>query len=126
MASALRNITRSGSPVRRVLIWSLLVFIVFSCLAILLTYPLVSNLSHDYFNPTTPHDGVGTIALYWYKDYARQHGLSVPLKLEGKEQTLTFRWDGRPVAENGKVVGLTGNIQVYLFLTRPQFNQTGL
>ena len=61
---------------RRVLIWSLLVFIIFSCLAILLTYPLVSNLSHDYFNPTTPHDGVGTIALYWYKDYARQHGLS--------------------------------------------------
>ena len=76
MASALRNTTRSGSPIRRVLIWSLLVFIVFSCLAILLTYPLVSNLSHDYFNPTTPHDGVGTIASYWYKDYARQHGLS--------------------------------------------------
>ena len=66
--------TINGNSLRRLAAWSALVLIIFACLAILLTYPLVTNLSHYYFNPTTPHDGVGTIAAAWYSNYARQHG----------------------------------------------------
>lgn len=59
---------------KRVIAIALLAFIIFATVAVVLTAPLAARMSRDYFNPTFSHDGVGTIWLTWYSNYARSQG----------------------------------------------------
>lgn len=54
---------------------ALVALIIFSIGAILLTWPLVTDMSRDFFNPGLSHDGVGTIAQTWYTNYSSEHHL---------------------------------------------------
>jgi hypothetical protein len=55
------------------------VFILYSVLALLLTWPLLSGLNSFYFSPETPGDGASIIADNWYGDYARQENIEGPV-----------------------------------------------
>lgn len=61
---------------RKILALSLAVLVIFTALAIVLTYPLTADITHNYFNPSGSHDGVGTIAQTWYSNYSREQGWS--------------------------------------------------
>lgn len=54
---------------------ALLVLAVFTAVTVVLTWPLVTDMSSQFFNPDPSHDGVGTIAETWYTNYAREQGL---------------------------------------------------
>jgi hypothetical protein len=56
---------------KRVIAFSVLAFLIFAALAVVLTYPLAANMSHNYFNPNFSHDGVGAIWVTWSSNYAR-------------------------------------------------------
>lgn len=58
---------------KKVIAYALLALLIFTAVAIVLTYPLAANMSHNYFNPSFSHDGVGTIWLTWYSNFARAH-----------------------------------------------------
>jgi len=107
--------TKNGKSFRRLVAWSILVLIIFTCFAILLTWPLVTNLSHYYFNPSNPHDGIGTIAVAWYRNYARLHG--------GVGTRTTFR--GYPFGSDLHDLSLPLSAGVLNLLTRVIGAQAG-
>ncbi|HEY5531507.1 MAG TPA: hypothetical protein VIK22_05855, partial [Candidatus Anoxymicrobiaceae bacterium] len=47
--------------------------------------------------------------------------LAVPIHMTKKQQTLTIHWDGQPTKTDGKTLGINGTVDVYLLLSRPQF-----
>ena len=46
--------------------------------------------------------------------------------MDAVSQTRVIYWDGKPVAVDGKAIGLKGEVEAYLFVTRHQFAETGL
>jgi hypothetical protein len=64
---------------RKPVIWALAGFGIYLALAIILTWPLASNMSTHYFSAEVPGDGMGTIAQSWLTDYSREEGSSGPV-----------------------------------------------
>lgn len=67
------------APAWRLAAIAAVAFLIFLCVAIVLTYPLVTGMSRQYFNPTFSHDGVGTISLAWYGIHAGRLGYDSPV-----------------------------------------------
>jgi hypothetical protein len=128
LTPALRTTTKGSSSVKRAVCWALIVLIVFTCLAVVLTYPLVSNLSHDYFDPTVPHDGIGTIAAYWWRNYARINGQSgtrttfwnYPFGYDTHDFTLMADpLSGGPLLVMTRVIGAQAAYNILIILSFP-------
>jgi len=121
------NRTRSRGKVIALALGAL---VIFTATAIALTYPLATDMSHNYFNPIGSHDGVGTIGGMWSNDYARKNGF-----VKGNVTTFyayPFGYDTRGVSyplTNG-VLNLAakafGAQASYNFLTLITFPMAGL
>ena len=63
-----------GSTHRKTALLTAGSFALYLVVAIILTFPLISNLNSHYFNPGRGHDGIGTIAGIWSLNYTSEKG----------------------------------------------------
>lgn len=112
-------------PRRDLVILAVACLILFSGIAVLYTYPLVTSLSRNYFSPEVSGDGVATIADTWYRNYARNNGLSINhTKLYGYPFGFDSEAAPLPLAhialvQLARLVGPQASFNILMLLTFP-------
>ncbi len=113
--------------VRRTILLLVVVFILFSAVTVVLTWPLAVHPTRYYFSPEVPLDGEATIADIWYKgsgekkldsrDYIKFYGY--PCGVYTKAHTEPAFLYTAPVRVLNKMFGAQAAYNILLFLSFP-------
>jgi len=64
---------------KRIMSASILVFLFYTAVAAVLTWPLVKNPNRYYFSPEVPGDGISLIADNWYSSHVKEADMEKPV-----------------------------------------------
>jgi hypothetical protein len=94
------------------------VFLVYTAVTVILTWPLVKNPNRYYFSAEVPGDGIGTIAADWYSAHAEEADMEGPVT---RFYAYPFGSDRRGTPQYPLAAGL-GNQLSRIIGAQPAYN----
>ena len=115
---------------RKFILLLLFATLLYTCVAIVLTYPLVFNLSSHYFSPelgssSASGDGIGTIADIWQANNPREQGATKKLKpliespVESDSRGITYPLSSGMALALARLTGAQASFNILMLLSFP-------